>query len=115
MTATTRFGSTQLLGITSINMKIKIPAKTVEACDLCKNETSALETCTVCGKQFCYMCHPYLPGCMIQPHVCKECDDREDVKKLVERYSHDFVKIFKLREKALARLPKARVMPNIPS
>lgn len=96
-------------------MKIKIPAKTVEACDICQRETGVLETCTVCGKQFCYMCHPYLPGCMIRPHVCKNCDAREDVKKLVERYSHDFVKIFKLREKALARLPKTRVMPNDPA
>ena len=93
-------------------MKIKIPSKTVEVCDLCQRETGVLTKCVICGKQYCYMCHPYLPGCMIEPHVCKKCDDRKDVQKVVQRYSHDFVKIFKLREKALDRLPKAAVMPN---
>lgn len=88
-------------------MKLKVPSKTVEACDLCRRETSVLTTCVICGKEYCYMCHPYLPGCMIEPHVCKKCDDRDDVKKVVARYSQNFVRIFKLREKSLARLPKA--------
>lgn len=85
-------------------MKIKIPAKTVEACDICKDTTSILTTCLVCGKEYCLRCQSYLPGCMIRPDVCKGCDDREDVKKIVARYSIDFVRICKLRTKALTRL-----------
>jgi len=43
---------------------------------------------------------------MMQPHVCKGCGGREDVSKLVERFGHDFVKTYKLRDKALKRLKK---------
>lgn len=93
-------------------MKIKVPSKTVEACDICQRETGVLTTCTICGKQYCFICEPYLPGCMMKPHVCKKCDDRKDVQDVVKRYSKDFVRIFKLREKALARLPKKAVTPN---
>lgn len=92
-------------------MKIKIPSKTVTACDICHRETGVLDTCLICGKEYCMMCEPYLPGCMIKPHVCKKCDDRDDVKKVVANYADDFVRVYKLRDKALARLKK-RVMPN---
>jgi hypothetical protein len=103
------------LGITSNskqNMKIKVPSKTVEACDICKRAAGILETCLICGKEYCWSCEPYLPGCMMKPHVCKNCDDRKDVLAVVARYSVDFVKIYKLRDKALARLPRNAVMPN---
>jgi hypothetical protein len=86
-------------------MKIKVPSKTVEVCDICKRE-GVLETCLICDKQYCLLCDCYLPGCMIRPDVCNKCDDREDVKAVVEKYSKDFVRIDKLRDVALLRLPK---------
>ena len=86
-------------------MKIKVPSKTVTVCDICKRETDGLfEKCLVCEKEYCLFCGPYLPNCMIRPQVCKNCDDRQDVKDIVARYSPDFVKTYKLRDKALASL-----------
>lgn len=87
-------------------MKIKIPSKTVEACDICHRETKCLDKCLLCGKEYCYVCEPYLPGCRIKPNVCKNCDDRDDVKRVVAKYAKEFTRIDKLREQALARLPK---------
>lgn len=84
-------------------MKRKVPAKTIDVCDICERETGLLETCLICGKQYCTLCDSFLPGCMIHPNVCKKCDDRDDVKKIVERYSKDFVRISKLRDAALKR------------
>lgn len=89
-------------------MKIKIPAKTVEACDICQHEGCFLRRCLVCQREFCLTCQAIMAGCMIQPKVCKECDDRDDVRAVVERYSHDFVKTYKLRDKALGRLLKTK-------
>ena len=89
-------------------MKIKVPSKTVTCCDFCKRETTILEKCILCGREYCIICGPYLPGCIISPHVCMECDDRKDVKAVVDKYSNDFVKTYKLRDRALARLPKMK-------
>lgn len=94
------------------DMKVKVPSKTVICCDVCRRESVLLETCLICGKEYCFLCESYLPGCMIRPDVCKKCDDREDVIKVVARYSKDFVRIDKARAMALKRLRKKPVSPN---
>lgn len=87
-------------------MRVKVPAKTVEVCDICGRQTTILEKCIVCKKDYCVVCVAYLPGCYIAPDVCKKCDDRPDVVKAVARYSAAFAKLYKLRDLALKKLKK---------
>lgn len=87
-------------------MKVTVPSKSITVCDICKRESGLLTKCLICGSEYCTMCDAYLPGCMIEAHICRPCDDRLDVQDVIKRYSNDFVKIYKLRDKALARLSR---------
>jgi len=88
-------------------MKIKIPSKTIEVCDICEKQSSAgFENCLVCNKQFCWTCRAILVGCMLSPLVCKKCGDREDVIEIVKIYARDFLAFDIARSKALKNLSK---------
>lgn len=85
-------------------MKIKVPSKTVEACDICKRETAVLTACLVCGKEHCWICRAIMAGCIVQPDVCKECGDMEAVIKIVDRFTKPLAATVVKRRQALRRL-----------
>jgi hypothetical protein len=83
-------------------MKIKVPSKTVEVCDICQRQTGGVLTkCVVCYKEYCHLCEAIMAGCVHQPDVCKECAEHPKVKAVVERYAPLLVKLLKQRDRAL--------------
>jgi hypothetical protein len=86
--------------------KVKVPAKVVDVCDLCRRETRALTECDVCGRSYCLTCDAIVMGCMIQLRACRDCGKRDDVKAVVERYAKKFRPIYRQRTAALKRLRK---------
>lgn len=95
------------------NMKIKVPSKTVEACDICERQCagSLLTKCVICGKEYCHICEAIMCGCIHQPDVCKKCAAHDAVKATVERFAPLLTGLLKRRNKALAA-HRRRVMPN---
>jgi UDP-2,3-diacylglucosamine pyrophosphatase LpxH len=87
----------------SNKMKIKIPAKTVEACDVCKRESSWLTKCKVCARDYCHTCEAIICGCVHQPDICKECADKEKVRAVVEKFVKPISALLKKRDTAMRR------------
>lgn len=85
-------------------MKTTIPEKTVDVCDFCHRE-GYLETCDVCGRQFCLIDNGIVAGSYGSMDICKECARRDDVHKVCERYAKQLKPIYKRRMTALRRLP----------
>lgn len=90
-------------------MKIKVPAKTVEACDICKRECtgSLLTECVVCGKEYCHTCEAIMSGCIHQPDVCKRCAENKAVQAAVKTFAPSLVRALKARDVVLAGLGAA--------
>lgn len=91
-------------------MKIKIPARTVEACDICSNEkpSSLLTKCLVCGKVYCHMCEAIICGCIHQPDVCKTCGAFDSVRAIVNRFVNPLQALLLKRDAALRRVRKPK-------
>ena len=92
-------------------MKIKIPSKTVDACDVCKRETICLTQCMICGRDYCHTCEAVIMACVHQPEVCKNCADSatvtgEKVRSIVFDFAKPLVYLLKKRHAALGRIPK---------
>ena len=94
-------------------MKIKVPSKTVEACDICERPVGGglLTKCVVCGKEYCSTCEAIMCGCIHQPDVCKKCADHDAVKATVDKFAGPLMAVLKQRNAALAK-HRRRVMPN---
>ena len=92
-------------------MKIRVPSKTVEACDRCKRECagSLLTTCIMCGREYCGTCEAIMCGCVHQPHLCRDCGETDGAKAVVEKYATRLARIVRQRVNAL----KA-IAPNAP-
>jgi len=60
-------------------MKVQVPAKEIEICDICQRESTVLDTCLWCNKQFCLVCKGLVPGCVHTLNICKNCDDDKDL------------------------------------
>lgn len=87
-------------------MKIKKPAEEVDVCDLCQRETGSLLTqCIICGKEYCFSCNAYFPGCWVRPNVCKKCGGKNDVISIVGKYADKITPIIRERDKILSELP----------
>ena len=89
-------------------MKIKIPAKTVEACDICGDPKGGglLTKCVICGKEYCYTCEAIMCGCIHQPQICKKCGDNEKVKATVDRFAKPIMAVLRKRDTAMRRHAK---------
>ena len=87
-------------------MKITVPAKEIEFCDICQCERKLLKTCLICGKQYCFFCEALIPGCMISANIGKCCGKRNDVWKIINEYADQIIPILDNRDSALKRLPK---------
>jgi hypothetical protein len=87
-------------------MKITKPAEEIEVCDHCQRG-GYLQTCIVCERQYCLLCHTTIIGCWVDTQICKGCSVRDDVKRVVARYAKQITPIIKKRTAALKRLPQA--------
>ena len=87
-------------------MKIRIPSKTVCACDICERESasSLLDKCVVCGREYCCTCRAIMCGCVHQPDVCKKCGDNEAVRAAVETFAPRISRVLDARDVVLSGL-----------
>jgi len=89
-------------------MKVKRPAAEVEVCDTCGRD-GYLQTCLVCGGQYCLTCHTTMVGCWITVDVCQDCSGRDDVRGIVARAADKITPIIMRRKASLKRL-KSKVL-----
>jgi hypothetical protein len=90
-------------------MKLKKPAEEIEVCDYC-SRSGYLQTCIVCGGQYCLLCEGMISGCWISPRICKVCSTRKDVNLIVEKYAQKISPIIDVRTTELSRLlPKTHI------
>jgi hypothetical protein len=89
-------------------MKKKVPAKTVDVCDVCHRESGFIETCIVCGGEYCISCRAIMCGCVHEVDACLDCGKLPIVQDVVERYVPRLMKVLNLREEALKRLGKSK-------
>ena len=84
--------------------------KTVVVCDLCGNENNytLFYTCVCCGKEHCYSCRGMIPGCQMDPEVCRNCADLPAVEKVSDKYAGKFLKLKQQRAAELAKLREAK-------
>lgn len=92
-------------------MKIKVPAKTEEVCDICHGG-GYLQTCKACGCRHCLICDYYLPGCIHKMDVCRKCCDRPEVKALAAKYAPEILRVLKKRDIELAQLSNVQDQPR---
>lgn len=85
-------------------MKIKVPSKTVEACDICGRQNSLLDECEVCKREYCFTCEAIICGCVHQPDVCRECAESDKVRAVILRFVKPLVDVLKKRTAALRRV-----------
>lgn len=86
-------------------MKLKIPATTVEACDICGQAKGGglLTRCVVCRKEYCYTCEAIMCGCIHQPEICKPCGENAKVRAVVDRFTKPLMDILRKRDAAMRR------------
>jgi hypothetical protein len=85
-------------------MKKKIN-KTVEVCDFCEKE-GWLQTCVVCRRKYCILHKAVIIGDVFSQQICKGCENREDIKKIIKKY-FPFYRKYELKQlEELKQLPK---------
>lgn len=86
-------------------MKIKVPAKTVEACDICERQSVGclLTKCVVCSKNFCHTCEAIMAGCIHQPHLCRRCGKIESVRNIVNKFAPKLLSVLDRRDEELRK------------
>lgn len=84
-------------------MKITIPSKETEVCDICGRD-SYLQTCKACGGRYCLTCDSIITGCVHKLDVCRKCGKTEAVMAIAEKYAPRFVRVIKARDEELAAL-----------
>lgn len=85
-------------------MKIRVPSKTVEACDICRRESQCLTACVRCGKDYCHICEAIIMGCIHQPDLCKLCKDVAGVVTAIMKFSQPLRALLKKRDAAAKRV-----------
>lgn len=88
-------------------MKVTIAETTKHVCDLC-SRGGYLETCRVCGREFCLTCQGMVNGSWGFTTLCRTCAECDDVQKICERYATKLTPIFKNRDAALKRLGRKK-------
>ena len=84
--------------------RIEKPAQTVDVCDFCKREGQFLQSCDVCGREFCLIDEGTVTACWGFTQLCRECAGREDVQKICRKYADQLTPIYRKRKAALKRL-----------
>ena len=68
-------------------MKVTVPAKEVELCDVCRREVAFLDTCLYCGNRYCLTCAAVIAGCIHSVRVCRRCENNETVLAIVSKHA----------------------------
>ncbi len=89
-------------------MKKTIHSHVVECCDLCQRGECLLQTCIVCGRQYCLGCQGTVTDSYGFLDVCCDCADRDDVTAVCETYAERLEPIFQQRDAAVKRLGRRR-------
>lgn len=90
-------------------MRIKVPSKTVDCCDVCKRESTVMDKCVCCGKDYCYTCRAIVFRCIHQPEICKQCGDIPAVLLAIQEMTESLCKLLKARDSRMkAAYRKAR-------
>ncbi len=89
-------------------MKVKIPSKTVEVCDLCRREipSGCWSKCIICKKEYCRTCEAIIGGCIHQPKLCRECSKRDAVYDVVQRFASRIQRVLDDRDAAMVKAGK---------
>lgn len=77
----------------------------VETCDVCQRETNTYDACTVCGAEMCVLCKGLVPGCIVDPGVCKKCALRKDVVAACAKWAKEYRGVNTKRLAELRKLP----------
>lgn len=85
-------------------MKKYIAAQDVEVCDLC-HQKGFLQSCDVCGREFCLTHEGHVGQTWGFTQICCECAEREDVVAVCRKFAEKLTPIFTARDKVLKRLP----------
>jgi len=84
-------------------VKIQKPAAEIEVCDICHRE-GYLQTCLVCRARYCMAHRAIIAGCWVGVFACINCQDRDDVREIVERHAAQITPIIEARRAELAGL-----------
>ena len=87
-------------------MKIKVPTKEIEVCDICQRETGTLTKCVRCGVDYCHICEAILWGCIHRPDLCRKCADIDSVVAVIKKYTQPLRTVLRARDAALRRTLK---------
>ena len=69
-------------------------------CDSCKYREASGQ-CKCCGQDLCRICEALIPGCQINPFICKKCYSNVEVAKLIHKSGDKIKKIRDRRDKEL--------------
>ncbi len=89
-------------------MKITRPAQTVEVCDICRVSSRFLQTCDVCGNQFCLSCEGTVAASWGFTRICRDCAKADVVRAVCAKFAKRLTPIYRAREKALRKLQPRR-------
>jgi len=70
-------------------MKITLPSKEIEVCDICQptKENQILYTCIFCRKRYWLSCKGGVVGAIKQPDICMNCEEDDNLIHIVERHA----------------------------
>jgi len=88
-------------------MKVTVPEKEVEVCDLCQHD-GYLETCLFCQGKFCLTCHGIIPGCIHKVQVCRKCGGEPALREIVSAYVPRLTEILNERDADIIELGNKR-------
>lgn len=93
-------------------MKRRIPAQTVEVCDICGRD-GYLQTCLACGGRYCLLHNAYISGCIHSCDVCRKCSDDKRVIAVARKFAPRITRILKLRDAEFKALKIKYKKPHI--
>lgn len=85
-------------------MRKTIPEHEIKICDVCHRESNYLDTCPVCGREYCIVCEAIISGCIHKVEVCRMCGDMHEVMDIAERFAPKIKAVLLEREAELAKL-----------
>lgn len=93
-------------------MKVKVPAKTIEVCDVCHREARYFDACLFCGKKYCITCRGIIYGCIHEIDVCRDCDKNEVVLMVAKKFVPRIRKVLLARDDAIREAAQQKMHPT---
>lgn len=93
-------------------MKVTVPAKEIELCDVCHRDSSWLVTCLFCGNRYCLTCEAIISGCIHKVRVCRKCGENETVLAIVEKHAPLIRSVLEARDIELRKSAQPNVQAD---